>query len=281
MAVAHGSTVATNALLERRGGPIALVPTRGFGDISTIGRQARPRLYDLYHTRPPPLVPPGLCFEADERMDSTGHPVQTLTREGVETVVAGVVGSGVSAAAVCLLSSIINPAHEQALGTARLELRRSLDMRYVGQSHELRVALGRPRVVPANRPGSPPQTRIDPVQAGDAFDRIHRRRYGHQQPHRPVEVVTIRVHALHRSPPVVLPEVFPEPGSSKATAMGEATVWLGRRPMTAPVYERQHIGSGMSIVGPALIVQLDATTLLPQGWSAQSDRHGSLILIRQ
>lgn len=74
----HGSTIATNALLERKGATTALVTTRGFRDVLQIGRQNRPVLYDLAADPPPPLVPEQLRFEATERIDHTGHVIQAL-----------------------------------------------------------------------------------------------------------------------------------------------------------------------------------------------------------
>src|SRR5690242_2629768 len=68
--LAHGTTVATNALLERKLGRIALVTTRGFADVIEIARQARPSLYDPYIDRPPPLVPRELRFEVAGRLDA-------------------------------------------------------------------------------------------------------------------------------------------------------------------------------------------------------------------
>ena len=70
--LAHGTTVATNALLERRGARVALVATRGFADVIEIARQDRPSLYDPFVDRPAPLVPRALRFEVDERLDAAG-----------------------------------------------------------------------------------------------------------------------------------------------------------------------------------------------------------------
>src|SRR5438067_7108186 len=71
--VVHGSTVATNAVLERAGARSAFVTTKGFRDLLTIGRQNRPRLYDLEPSRQPPLVPRDLSFEIEERVDFKGN----------------------------------------------------------------------------------------------------------------------------------------------------------------------------------------------------------------
>ena len=70
--VSHGSTVATNAILERKGAPTALITTQGFRDLLAIGRQDRPRLYDLQPRLPPALIPRRWCYEVPERLDPTG-----------------------------------------------------------------------------------------------------------------------------------------------------------------------------------------------------------------
>jgi len=120
-ALAHGSTVATNALLERRGARTALVTTAGFRDVIEIGRQQRPSLYDLTRDRPPPLAPRELRFVVHERMGPRGE-VLPLDQEGLEAVVAAVAAAGVEAVAVCLLFSFLYPEHErrvaEALGSA-------------------------------------------------------------------------------------------------------------------------------------------------------------------
>ncbi|MBI2321397.1 MAG: hypothetical protein HYU88_04725 [Chloroflexi bacterium] len=76
--VRHGTTIATNALIERRGARTALVTTRGFGDVLLIGRQTRPGLYGLAGSKPPPLVPPERTFEVDERVDYRGQVLTSL-----------------------------------------------------------------------------------------------------------------------------------------------------------------------------------------------------------
>ena len=90
----HGSTVATNALLERKGARTALVTTMGFEDVLEIGRQSRSDLYDLDLDRPPPLVPTDLRFGLKERVDYTGAPLDSPSREGPGGPGLGYRGSG-------------------------------------------------------------------------------------------------------------------------------------------------------------------------------------------
>ncbi|TML63657.1 MAG: hydantoinase/oxoprolinase family protein, partial [Actinobacteria bacterium] len=76
--LAHGTTVATNALLERRGASVALVTNRGLADVIEIARQDRPSLYDVRVDRPEPLVPRRLRFEVGGRLDATGHELEPV-----------------------------------------------------------------------------------------------------------------------------------------------------------------------------------------------------------
>lgn len=115
--VAHGSTVATNAILERKGAKIAFIATEGFRDLLFIGRQNRPhdQLYALHPQLPPPLVSRDLCFDLPERLDFTGAVLKPLDMRALDTIIDSIAMIGVDAVAVCLLYSFVNPAHEQAV----------------------------------------------------------------------------------------------------------------------------------------------------------------------
>lgn len=113
--VAHGSTVATNAILERKGAKVAFLVTAGFRDLLAIGRQDRPNLYALHPTLPPPLVPRERCLEVPERLDYEGNVLQPLDMATLDAVIARIAELEVDSAAVCLLYSFVNPAHEQAV----------------------------------------------------------------------------------------------------------------------------------------------------------------------
>jgi N-methylhydantoinase A len=113
--VIHGSTVATNALLERKGARAALVTTRGFRDVLQIGRQNRPALYDLFADPAPPLIPSELRFEMDERVTHAGEILQALDPVQVKALIPELKSHNVSAVAVCLLFSFLRPEHEQAI----------------------------------------------------------------------------------------------------------------------------------------------------------------------
>jgi N-methylhydantoinase A/oxoprolinase/acetone carboxylase beta subunit len=111
--VVHGSTVATNAVLERRGARVALVATAGFEDVLRIGRQTRRELYNFLVADRRPLVDDGLTFGLRERLAYDGSVIEPLDDAEIDAVVERVRASGAVAVAVCLLHSYINPAHEQ------------------------------------------------------------------------------------------------------------------------------------------------------------------------
>jgi N-methylhydantoinase A len=111
--VVHGATVATNALLERRGASTALVTSEGFRDVLEIGRQTRPDLYALHPVRPEPLVPACWRFEVPERVDRNGKTLVPLDTEAIDAVVQHLLDDQVESVAVCFLFSFLNPAHEQ------------------------------------------------------------------------------------------------------------------------------------------------------------------------
>jgi N-methylhydantoinase A len=113
--IRHGTTVATNALLERRGARTALVTTAGFRDVLEIGRQNRPSLYDLAEDRPPPLVPRELRFTVRERTGPDGV-LEPLDEASVRDAVARLGDADADAVAVCLLFAYLHPEHERRVG---------------------------------------------------------------------------------------------------------------------------------------------------------------------
>ena len=114
--VVHGTTVATNAVLERRGARTALVTTEGFRDVLELRRMRMPHLYDYFWTKPPPLVPRHLRFEVAERMAADGSVLRPLDEEGARALAERLREAGVEAVAVCLLHAHLHPAHERRLG---------------------------------------------------------------------------------------------------------------------------------------------------------------------
>lgn len=113
--IVHGSTVATNALIERKGARTALITTRGFKDVLQIGRQNRPSLYDWTVKPLPPLVPSYLRFEVNERIDYQGNILIPLDFSQIDEISESLNENKVEAVAVCLLFSFIYPKHEQKI----------------------------------------------------------------------------------------------------------------------------------------------------------------------
>ncbi len=110
----HGTTVATNALIQHRGVRTGLITTDGFRDLLEIGRQKRPDLYDQQTEKPPTLVPRDLRLEVPERLRRDGTPETVLDQDAFRAAVRRLRADGVQAVAVCFLYSFVNPAHEQA-----------------------------------------------------------------------------------------------------------------------------------------------------------------------
>src|SRR4051794_4572732 len=108
----HGTTVASNAILEHKGARTGLITTKGFRDVLEIRNLRMPRLYDMSWTKPPPLVPRRLRVEVDERVNAQGGIDRPLDEASVERAVRFLVDEGVEAIAICLLHSYLNPAHE-------------------------------------------------------------------------------------------------------------------------------------------------------------------------
>ena len=115
------TTVATNAILERKGGRTALVTTRGFRDVLIMGRSKRFDTYDLWLDKPRPLVPRRAIFEVEERIAHDGEVLRPLDPESVTAVAERLAADEVESVAVCLLHAYANPAHERAVGTLLAE----------------------------------------------------------------------------------------------------------------------------------------------------------------
>jgi N-methylhydantoinase A len=116
--VVHGTTVGTNALLERRGARTALVTTRGFEDVLVIGRQARPELYNLNAVRPPPLVPDDLRFGVRGRVTASGEVIEAPDEAEFSTLVRRLKKARVDSVAICLLFSFVDSAFEEQIARA-------------------------------------------------------------------------------------------------------------------------------------------------------------------
>jgi N-methylhydantoinase A len=132
--LSHGTTVATNALIQRRGGKVALITTEGFRDLIEIGRQTRPHMFSLQLDHPEPLVAREHRLEIAERVLADGSVETPLAGEAIEATVDRALGTGAEAVAVCFLFAFANPAHEAEIGAA---LRRATNAVPVSLSSEV------------------------------------------------------------------------------------------------------------------------------------------------
>lgn len=132
---AHGTTVATNALLQRKGARIGVVTTEGFRDLIEIGRQVRPAIYDLQTDAPQPLAERRARIEVQERMGPQGEVITPLTDAAIEGLLDELARQDdIQSLAICLLFSFLNPDHEQRIASAIKQARPDL---YVSVSSEV------------------------------------------------------------------------------------------------------------------------------------------------
>jgi N-methylhydantoinase A len=111
-----GTTTGTNAVLEKKGGEVALITTKGFRHVMDIGRHDIPKDVNMYSwEKPDKLVKPRNIFELDERVDADGRVVRAAQASSIESVLKSIWDKGISTVAVCLLHSYVNPAHERAV----------------------------------------------------------------------------------------------------------------------------------------------------------------------
>ena len=138
--IVHGTTLVTNAIIERRGSPTALLTTSGFRDALEIGRERRYELYDLLIELPRPLVPRHLRFDVPERTLADGTIAAALDEGYVERLVTELAEAGIEAVGICFLHSFANPEHErrarEAVGRAAPAMRVSLSSEVVGAIRE-------------------------------------------------------------------------------------------------------------------------------------------------
>lgn len=136
--IVHGTTVGTNALLQRRGARIGLITTKGFEDVLAIGRQARPELYNLNAIRPPTLVADDLRLGISERVVASGEVLEALNERELRLLVKKLKQAGVEAVAVSLLFSFLHPEHEEriAVSLASLDVPLSISNRILPEYRE-------------------------------------------------------------------------------------------------------------------------------------------------
>jgi N-methylhydantoinase A len=146
--------------------------------------------------------------------------------------------------------------------------RHAADMRYVGQSYEIEVAVDPAWLGPGG---------AAPILA--AFHEAHERLYGHADRHAPAEIVNVRVQLRAARPRVPLAEV--PAGATTPAPRTSRRIWLDGRPVEARVFDRDALGRGARLAGPAIVEQPDTTVLLPAGHVGEVDRFGNLLLRRE
>jgi N-methylhydantoinase A len=152
----------------------------------------------------------------------------------------------------------------QGVAPQNVSLSQALDMRYAGQSHELTV----------------------PMMAGadiiEVFHQAHERRFGHQHPEEPVEIVNVRIIARGALTKPRFPSEAPGNTDPAMARVGQKEVHFGQgAPVGTQLYSRERLKAGNMIAGPAVIFQLDTTTIVPPVWQAQVDLYGALVLTRR
>lgn len=130
----HGTTVAINTAIERKGARTALVVTKGTRDVYRIGRGNRPEAYNIHFNRPVPYVQRHLTFEVDERLNAAGETVVPFDVDSAREVAVKLRDAGVDAIAVCFLHSWANPRHEELMGEI---IREYLPDAYLSLSHQV------------------------------------------------------------------------------------------------------------------------------------------------
>ena len=119
--IVHGTTIATNAVIENKGAKTVLISTKGFKDVIEIGRQNRNNIYELYPSRPKPLVPQNLRFEIEERIGSNGQVIKSLNDNEFNFLLSQISKIKPEAVAISLIFSFLNPNHEIQLKNKLIE----------------------------------------------------------------------------------------------------------------------------------------------------------------
>jgi N-methylhydantoinase A len=159
----------------------------------------------------------------------------------------------------------------EGIAAGQRRMLRSVDLRYKGQSHELSIPVPVGPLLPAH---------LDTVQ--QQFHDAHTRAYGYAAPEDPIELVNVRLTALGISPKPRLQALPQGSRDVSATIKGQRPVWFSEATgfLPCPIFARQHLRWGDMVPGPAIIEELDATTVLHPGYQAQVDQHGNLLLQR-
>jgi len=164
-----------------------------------------------------------------------------------------------------------------------IALQRALDLRYVGQSYEIRVDEAAFTAETQRISTDAPLGDLSVSAVGrfvETFHRLHAARYGHSHPDQPVEVVTARVKAIGRAQRIEVIEESEENEDASGASAGTKPVWFERGLRDTALYERTRLRAGNWLHGPAIIFQFDTTTVIPPDWVARVDRFRNLLITK-
>ncbi len=219
-------------------------------EAASIGRVVVPRLPGLFSAL-------GLLY-ADATADFVTTVMVPLTPEGLDSI------NGALARLEAEAEGWFERGHVPHRARA-LEV--VAEMRYRRQNYELSVALPGPRLTPDDLP------RVE-----DRFHAVHAAAYGHSTPGEVVQAVNLRVRAVARRAKPPWPTLEAATGPPQVALRGHREVWFAGRPWRCPVYEREALRAGHTLMGPAIVQEREATTLVGPGWRLEVDRWGNLVV---
>jgi N-methylhydantoinase A len=155
---------------------------------------------------------------------------------------------------------------DEGFAPASIAIERALDLRYAGQGYEITIPCDYPLVADS----------IARLRA--RFDETHKQMFGHTAPDEPVEIVSYRLRGIGRVPPIALPRHRPEGRSLKDALRETRKARFNGVTLDCPVYQRERLDVGVRFNGPAIVDQLDATTVIPPGAAARVDEFKNILI---
>ena len=272
----HGTTVATNALIEGKTPRTAFLTTGGFRDLLEIGRQVRPSLYDVHFEKPVYMVESGPAagvIVSNHIAGGLGHRNAISFDMGGTTAKVGLI---LAAPPNITKEYEVGAQAAPGIGQARASgypIRTPVidlvEMRYCGQSHEFAVECP---------PGTLTRDEIEALRR--RFHVEHDRSYGHGYPDEATEMVNFRLAALGSIAKPRLREIDPASGPASDAEKGTRPVWFGTAGdfVATPVYDRSRLAAEHRFEGPAIVEEMDSTTLVLPGYAVTVDRCGDLLI---